>query len=205
MIRECFKTNTSIIFRADDLKFLGINPAHLYPKVLPRPAPLPPPEQPTIPPPTKPGFFKSLASYIPFASTSKPKALVIPDLNITEEGHDLRDCLASAYDQLKLKPTVWKTMEFFPMLTEIYQKDAVYPQLLFKEERVAHKGRGRTMPSGQPAHGNKIKIHRTVKIRMQAAAQTGKKKGKNYVPRGKVGYEKKDFATADATEFEWVD
>lgn len=41
MIRECFRTNSGIQFEADKLRAIaGIDPASLYPIVLPRPPPL---------------------------------------------------------------------------------------------------------------------------------------------------------------------
>jgi len=41
MIRECFKTGTGIMFDAQGLKEVGLDPATLYPFVTPRPPPLP--------------------------------------------------------------------------------------------------------------------------------------------------------------------
>ncbi|KAF5345958.1 hypothetical protein D9756_010910 [Leucocoprinus leucothites] len=52
----------------------------------------------------------------------------------------------------------------------------------------------------------KVKVHRSVKVRMEATYKAGKKKGKNYVPKGLVGYGVKEtFGEADQELFEWVD
>ncbi|KAF9444739.1 hypothetical protein P691DRAFT_736039 [Macrolepiota fuliginosa MF-IS2] len=210
MIRQIFKTETGILFKADDIKIIGIEPSHLYPKVLPRPNPLPPPDDATLSPPNVPGFIKGWTNYfisfLPFTGPT-PKPLTIPHPDVTEEEHDLLDCLSPVYDQLELKPTTWRPMEECPLITEVFQPNAVYPELSYKEERTRHLGAGRTIPPASSTHGNKIKIHRTVKIRMQAAtvASAGKGKGEHYCPKARVTYDKVDFAKADATQFEWVD
>ncbi|KAJ7603278.1 hypothetical protein B0H17DRAFT_1121802 [Mycena rosella] len=40
MIRECFKTNSGILFDCDGLRSIGLDPGSLYPYVAPRPPPL---------------------------------------------------------------------------------------------------------------------------------------------------------------------
>lgn len=210
MIRECFKTKTGILFKPDVVKTIGINPAHLHPQVLPRPNPIPVPKDAVIPPPKVPTYLESIGStlysYIPFTPTPTPKPLAAIHPEVTEEEHDLLDCLAPEYDQLQISPLKWKGMESLWLTKSVYQPHAVYPELQFKEERVAHGGAGRTMPSGSAVHGNKIKIHRSVKARMEAIMQSGENKGQKYVPRGRVGFEvREEFSKADATQFEWVD
>ncbi|KXN92070.1 hypothetical protein AN958_10122 [Leucoagaricus sp. SymC.cos] len=209
MIREMFKMNTGIIFKSEMLRVIGIYPERLYPEVLPRPPPLPIPEvpEPKLPPPTKPTLLQTITNLIPCVPGPKPKEFGLsPYGYISEEEHDLLDALAPTYDQLQLNTHLWKPLEIYPLVTEVYNADAPFPQPHFVEERIAHKGIGRTIPSGTDAHGGKVKVHRSVKYyRMQATHVAGKEKDENYEPRGLVGYgEKKGFTTVEETEFEWV-
>jgi hypothetical protein len=209
MIRECFKTKTGIMFNTRKLKIIGIQPSHLYPVVLPRPDAIPIKEDARIPEPYVPGTINALAEWlyflIPFFPTPEPTELppVYPELS--EEEHDLRDCLAPSYDQLEFGSFFWRLLEEWPLITEVYKSDVKYPELHFGEERIAHLGIGRTVPSASACHGGKIKIHRTVKSRMQARMKVGEQEVK-YIPRAKVGYGvKADFEKANQDDFEWVE
>lgn len=84
MIRQCFLTNTGILFNSARLRKVGLDPAALYPKVLERPPAL------HIPP-----------------------SIVEKDTPLTEEEHDVLDALSPMYDQLRNKP-IWWLLEIIP-------------------------------------------------------------------------------------------
>lgn len=85
MIRECFATNTGIQFRSVKLKQMGIDPASLYPKPIPRPQAISGNKQ-----------------------EADPKHLFV-----NEEYEDLTDALSDMYDQLQLRP-FWWILEVLP-------------------------------------------------------------------------------------------
>ncbi|KAE9388132.1 hypothetical protein BT96DRAFT_443601 [Gymnopus androsaceus JB14] len=100
MVRECFRMNSSILFKEQRIKAIGIDPSSIYPIVKPRP---------------EISSFSSSSSDIAVAdpqtwgeyfyswipSTSKlPETLPIPTQS--EEELDAIDALAPAYDQLTL-------------------------------------------------------------------------------------------------------
>ncbi|RXW23141.1 hypothetical protein EST38_g2693 [Candolleomyces aberdarensis] len=176
MIRECFKRETGIIFKVEGLRDLGMDPASLYPVVLPRPPPV-------MPEP------KDLIKRIPKV---QPTILIHGDdassdddpfSRLSEEHHDLLDALSPKYDQLALKKTWWFG-EFLPM-THRYQQSNNEWTKTFKW----NMGQGRIIPR-QKIQG--AKIHRSVQARMEAAYEDGKK----YVPK---------VANLDMDKVIWVD
>ena len=187
MIRECFKTNSGIMFDADRLRGIGLDPDSLYPHVAPRPAPelldkhasLRSKPQPTS---TWTGslFRSSRKIEIPLTPTSPESTCVhgyFGDLlEGTEEGEDLLDCLEPTYDQLELRKGWW-ILELLPLTFKV--------QLLnneWKQWRGLNFGRPREVPEeAQKEQG--IKVHRTVKMRMDAAPSPGS--SKRYTPRVK--------------------
>jgi hypothetical protein len=131
MIRECLRdNNTSIIFDAHMLKFLGLDIDHIDKA----PAPILPQGKPLRKrgPEELPGFriHKAIASGLqsPFLwGWDKMKNLVIPKPKtktqdsphntpvqyIGEAQQELDDALSPIYDQLELH-LYWKVMEWFP-------------------------------------------------------------------------------------------
>jgi Uncharacterized alpha/beta hydrolase domain (DUF2235) len=185
MIRECFRKNSGMIFDLQAIKLIGIDPSTIYPVVEPRP--------------DIPSFSSSslkiavvvpqkwgaqLASWIPFVSKKKASELQFP--NESEEALDKLDALAPMYDQLALNPIKWAAMELLPMSKERLHKDGKWQRV---GER--HLSRGRTIPPPAMLHGGKIKVHRTVRIRMEGKFESGEQKGKMYIPLARVGYEHK--------------
>jgi len=174
MIRECFKMNSGIMFVSEGLRKLGINPASVYPIVQHRP----------------PALSVSNLKIQKTPSTSpfkrKPKQDESPPDCQTEEEHELHDALSPIYDQLSLVKKWW-SLEVLPV-KQRYQKGdntwvAYYGMNL---------GQGRFIPK-QATHV--IKIHRSVKIRMDAEYKDGKK----YRPKASF-----DNALKAGT-VEWID
>ncbi|KAI1797955.1 hypothetical protein LXA43DRAFT_1088109 [Ganoderma leucocontextum] len=89
MVRECFKANTGIQFKAERLRDIGLDPASLYPIVKDRPSALQP----------RCHHLNTVAPRVPIAS---------------EEEHDVRDALSPMHDQLAVYAPLWWVMEFNP-------------------------------------------------------------------------------------------
>jgi len=126
MIRECFRTDTGIIFNTQGLRDLGLDPSTLYPFVTPRPPPIPVGEA-TIKelPRGRPSrihrYFSHLKKKTPLISgpdidpapvnlTETGKAARVG----TEEEEDLKDALSPIYDRLKLQ-RAWWILEILPL------------------------------------------------------------------------------------------
>jgi len=200
MIRECFKTNTGILFRLDLLKTVNLDPKTLDPTVSRRPEALPlttlPPEemyikrQPMNPQErvTKPGpfawlFKKAIDSAGAEGVGDKDNKGPVD----SEELADLKDSLAPIYDQLELK-RLWWIAEYIPF-KQRYQEVDEKPQFR-REPRKMNKGRGRKIPKGN--EGEFVRVHRSVKTRMEAKYRNGDK----YVP-GVVNFEEERVMWVD--------
>jgi len=117
MVRECFKTNTGIMFKTEALRHIGLDPATLYPFVAPRPPPLPLGEHriqnpPAVPIPIRQHAFLKRKNTHP----DMPKILQeakTPFLG-SEEEEELKDAMSPQYDQLKIKKAWW-ILEILPM------------------------------------------------------------------------------------------
>ncbi|KAH9170531.1 hypothetical protein EDB89DRAFT_2220675 [Lactarius sanguifluus] len=97
----------------------------------------------------------------------------------TEETEELADALSPIYDQLKRSKKWW--------LLEGYSDAASCTG----SEELMNLGAGRTVPEPIPENGEKVYVHRSVKMRMEAEGL----KGGKYVPNAKF----QDF------DHEWVD
>ncbi|TFK33598.1 hypothetical protein BDQ12DRAFT_690919 [Crucibulum laeve] len=181
MIRECFKANTGIMFDAEGLRGIGLDPSTLYPFVTPRPPPLPVGDNKIRPRPAQP---------IPVRLTSrlrKQKKGVLPELPPapvvqflgSEEHEELHDAMSPKYDQLSLKP-MWWILEILPLNLR-YQKG--------NNEWVSYIGRSNMgKPRFIPKQAkNGVKVHRSVKLRMEAEHE--RVKGKKYVPKAHLHVE----------------
>ncbi|KAJ7022588.1 hypothetical protein C8F04DRAFT_1137769 [Mycena alexandri] len=174
MIRECFKADTGILFDAGRLQELGLDPATLYPFVLPRPPPLSA-EKEILPKPQ--GWLRRLLSGkkrkddFTMAAELEDKPLEKPQPGMEEE-EELKDALSPVYDQLHLNP-VWWILEFIPF-TFRYQHEGQWVT-----EFRANFGRPRTIPHQRPHEKDKpsypnhkppvnLHIHRSVKMRRAA-------------------------------------
>ncbi|KAJ7360956.1 hypothetical protein DFH08DRAFT_1074064 [Mycena albidolilacea] len=143
MIRQCFQLGTGILFHAEMMRSVGLDPDTLYPHVLPRPPPL------LVKAPERPGSQSG--------STTNTMASISNFVN--EEEEDMADALTSVNDELK-RAKVWWILEILPMRLRYQEKDDSWTQKLH-----VHRGQGRHIPR-QSTHG--VKIHRTVKMRMEA-------------------------------------
>lgn len=160
MIRECFKTKTGILFMADGLRDLGLDPASLYPIVQPRPPALPVGQSliqhipKKISDPQPPGGYES----IPDRLSPKPQ---------TEEEHELVDAMAPIYDQLSLVWWFWWILEILPQRQRYQLSDKTW------EKRFRwNLGEGRYIPRQKKGV---VKVHRSVKMRMEAQYADGTK------------------------------
>lgn len=108
MIRECFKTNTGILFHSSAFKQIGLDPATLYPHVTERP----PPVYGNAPKPNPDALGP--------ADTTMSQC--DPECTFTsEEQEDLDDALSPIYDQLRIS-WPWWILEIIPQRQQ-FQKD----------------------------------------------------------------------------------
>jgi hypothetical protein len=161
MIRECFKAKSGIMFLADGLRKIGLDPASLYPIVQERPAVLPIGDDARIEyiPNSK---AQGRLQPVPVSPANPPQA----PLMMTEEEHELRDALAPIYDQLSLKP-FWWILEMIPIRQHVQQSDNTW-----ERGYKSNMGSGRRIPKQKKGV---VKVHRSVKMRMEAHYPDGKK------------------------------
>jgi hypothetical protein len=203
MIRECFKARTGIVFSATKLAALGIEPSSLYPHVLPRPdvdAVIRGSQ--TIPVIEAPGWVPWAKSFL--QKTPKGEELTLP--NMSEEELDARDAFAPLYDQLVINSATWQAMESF-----FYTKKSVYDATAdtFKDVLHQHNSAGRSIPPAESTHGGRIRVHYTVRMRMQGTYENGPDKRKKYIPKARMGWEpefedKKPFEKIEEHLIDWV-
>ena len=160
MIRECFKTNSGIIFHSDGLKEIGIDPHTLYPKVLPRP--------PAIQIDSTASNPKVFISPIPKSQPTPGEIgqATIESLKKTEEELELDDSLAPLYDELRLN-WLWWILEVIPLRHKIQTSDNKWVHTFGW-----NLGTGRHVPR-QSSVG--VKVHRSVKTRLDAEYKDGRK------------------------------
>ncbi|KAJ7053865.1 hypothetical protein C8F01DRAFT_503659 [Mycena amicta] len=190
MIRQCFLLDTGILFHADMLRLAGLEPRTLHPHVLPRPPLLllNPSESESSPPSNSSTLSKakSKASSISKKSSKSQKNNSLGTIAerthdfISEEDEDLLDAMCPINDELQ-RVRAWWVLELIPQ--QLRFQDHKRGGSLMKK-LIVHRARGRHIPR-QSTHG--VKIHRTVKMRMEALG---------YQPRAKLN--------AD-TEPQWVD
>ena len=160
MIRECFKTLSGIIFNTEDMKTIGLDPASLYPVVLPRPPAIPidsvHPKLFISDPPKKSPTPEEIAQ------------ITAEQLHQTEEEIELADSLAPIYDVLASPITPWWLLEIFPLRYKYQTSD----DNSWEASYYWNLGRGRHIP-GQSTKG--VRVHRSVKTRLDAEYKDGRK------------------------------
>ena len=110
MVRECFKSNTGILFYADKFPEIGMDPASVYHGDRPKPEPLMPSEQFRIESRDKdplPIDHNKLLRDPRYDSLTTPKFL-------GEEEEELQDTMSAIYDELEIHP-LWKIVEYLPL------------------------------------------------------------------------------------------
>ncbi|KAF8662081.1 hypothetical protein AX16_001191 [Volvariella volvacea WC 439] len=176
MIRECFKTNTGILFDPEGLRRIGLDPDSLYPIVQPRPAPLSLTSTSFIQRiPTTPAVdpVRTLELDLKNFSDADSYKGVVDQEQLTEEQHDLLDGLSPVYDQLSLAPGWW-VLEMWPIKQRYQRGDDSWTTYYGM-----NMGQGRIIPK-QKKWG--VKVHRSVKVRMEASYENGEK----YVPKASL-------------------
>jgi hypothetical protein len=125
MIRECFKTKTGIMFHTDGLREIGLDPARLYPAVLPRPPALPVGSAKICRMPSDAEAAAAVAAATAAASAAAAGAQGVaggPEGPMVEEVFELKDALSPVYDQLALAPAWW-ILEVLVMKYRYQKKD----------------------------------------------------------------------------------
>ncbi|KAF9007419.1 hypothetical protein BDQ17DRAFT_1350615 [Cyathus striatus] len=190
MIRECFKTESGIIFREENLRSFGLDPKILYPVVQPRPPALDVESDKRVQKVVPPGVLKSTGSFLwnllPEIGSKKVEAVPKPIVLVPgiEEKLDSVDALAPIYDQLEQKAWKWSLMEYHRM--KVWSKK----DKAFIRKQNNFQGRRIPLPVNDEKDKRlgKIRVHRTVKTRME----TPMVDGSTYVPKalvsGKEGY-----------------
>ncbi|KAF5372317.1 hypothetical protein D9615_009242 [Tricholomella constricta] len=157
MIRECFKAKTGILFMADGLRNVGLDPASLYPEVVPRP-PASPVGQSHIR--HIPSSKDARSLYFPNGDTSSLSSM-------TEGEHELLDAMAPIYDQLKLKWWLWWILEIVPQRQRYQLADKTW-----EKKFRWNLGEGRHVPKQEKGV---VRVHRSVKLRTEARYPDGTK------------------------------
>lgn len=150
------------MFHSASLRDIGINPASLYPDVLPRPPRLP---------------TDDAAHLLKIKGTERRQnefvALVDDPHYQSEEGQDHLDALCPIYDQLKLA-WAWWILEYTPLTFRYQTKDNTWAKSLG-----FNRGAGRIIPRQR---SNGVKVHRSVQTRMEAY----KAIGQEYIPKANL-------------------
>ncbi|KAF9525908.1 hypothetical protein CPB83DRAFT_858827 [Crepidotus variabilis] len=180
MIRECFKTETGIMFNSDKLLEIGLDPTTLYPYVAPRPPALPLGAMKLQKPPADPLPIRADKLF-----KKKQKSAAIKDAAMeqqrvpflgSEEEEELRDAVSPKYDQLSLAKGWW-VLEVLPLKLRYQRAD---------NQWVSEWGLNLAAPRYIPKQRTGgFKVHRSVKLRMEAEYQDEKRRaaGKRYIPK----------------------
>ncbi|KAG5732645.1 hypothetical protein E4T56_gene16747 [Termitomyces sp. T112] len=167
MVRQCFLLKTGILFHKEMFKIIGMDPDSVYPLVKPRPPPVTALSAP----------YRAERKYSPVVGDNE----LFVDVSdfVSEEEEDLADALSPINDMLKIAKTWW-LLEYMPQKIKYQGDDDIWVRKL-----TVNRGNGRAIPRQQ--HG--VKIHRSVKLRMEHDQM-------NYIPRAKWDFN---------IEPEWVD
>jgi hypothetical protein len=176
MIRQCFILKTGILFHRNSFKKAGLEADTLWPKVKPRPPPV-----------------ISFSGEPPAKTRPTPEmgsSRVIDEVKdfVSEEEEDLADAGSEINDMLKIGKSWW-ILEFVPQKIRFQNdEDSWISKLscvIFLRSlcdlncfHSINRGRGRVIPK-QKSEG--VKMHRTVKLRMELQLKDGK-----YKPRPKT-------------------
>ncbi|KAF7293898.1 DUF2235 domain-containing protein [Mycena chlorophos] len=187
MIRECFRANSGIMFDCAGLRAVGLDPDTLYPFVKPRPPPLEVPRGSELrvldvrtaeraSSGAKGDDVDADADTDADAGTEESEQPAAAHPYKTEEEHDLLDTLSPVYDQLSLA-WFWWVLEILPLKQRYQRGDNQWVTTIW-----ANLGRARFIPK-QVQNG--VKVHRSVKVRMETATADESEEGRFYRPRAK--------------------
>jgi hypothetical protein len=195
MVRECFKTNSGIMFNTERLREIGLDPTTLWPEVLERPPPLPVPKGMRMEsPPLRPWIDTFLwllgRRMLPPADPSTAR-----EPPHSEEEEELQDALSPIYDRL-LQNLAWWILEIVPMKHRSQRGDhewvswfgfvevflSLSPLFCLVLITVCRWNLGRPRTVFWTSSKERIKVHRSVKIRMEAKSTDGKR----YKPRARL-------------------
>ena len=170
------------MFNSQLLARIGLDPGTLHPNVLPRPDPI--------------TFERADHSRIASDYGSGTVTIVDKRMILTEEEEDLADILSPINDELSLSKSWW-LLEIIPLAHKHQKEDGgwvsrtrcvllvhngiVSESLITPPILRANLGKGRHIPHGD---NYKIRVHRTVKIRMEAE-EAILPEGRRYTPRAK--------------------
>lgn len=172
MIRQTFLTETGIMFSARGLQKLGLDlDPDTYHPVLKRPPALEIPPNTYIQPIPRPEKL-TIHRY-----EEKVREHANAEAGLSEQEIDLKDALSPKWDQLRLSRWWW-ILELLPLRHRFQKDDKSWTSYLG-----FNVGKGRHIPK-QKKHG--VKVHRTVKTRMDASYASGKK----YLPKANLKLEK---------------
>ncbi|RXW17941.1 hypothetical protein EST38_g7910 [Candolleomyces aberdarensis] len=183
MVREIFEAKTGILFVTKRLREIGLDPSTIYPVVLKRPEPLDVGENIIGEPsskdrPFRPPMFSIFKTSLP---PDDPPYVVG-----TEEEEELADALSPMYDQMTVSRfwgTLWRFVEFVPLPVRRQWKDEqgvwkwatrIRPNL-FERRKVRWDTQ-------------RLKIHRSVKMRMDSKLSNGKKYEPGVITKRKRGW-----------------
>lgn len=180
MVRECFKLKTGILFHQEAFAVIGMDHNTLWPQVKPRPPPVTTFSKGHPPPLTR-----------PFHTMGINHTAGADDDFVNEEEEDLADALSPINDMLEIAKSWW-ILEFIPQQIRFQTDEDSWVRklscvcflsstccyLLTLGYRI-NRGRGRVVPK-QRYDG--VKLHRTVKIKMETPDEDGKK----YTPKAKL-------------------
>ncbi|THU97418.1 hypothetical protein K435DRAFT_721914, partial [Dendrothele bispora CBS 962.96] len=207
MIRQTFLTNTGIMFHREMLKDVGLDPATLWPIVHPRPPPISledfkrrksqihGPGEPSLPSASSAlsreatlvqadtivkadsnvGDTLGGSTLVPgrLTRTQRLRSVFLQDF-VNEEEEDLKDALSEINDEL-VSVKAWWVLELLPQKVKYQNENDEWVEKILW----GNMGRARHVPS---KHG--VRVHRTVKMRMDADKAQGK-----YIPRPKWNFE----------------
>ncbi|KAK0484101.1 hypothetical protein EDD18DRAFT_1361944 [Armillaria luteobubalina] len=173
MVRECFKAETGIMFDSERLRLIGLDPATLYPPVAPRP-PAVSVASLVIPkgerkPPLLQRVLSMFRRHPPPVSDAQESSIEDPPIG-TEEEEELRDALSLIYDQLNISKSWW-ILELIPL---------EFRQQLGNGEWLSWFGLNLGRPRKIPNSSKNVKVHRSVRMRMEACHEHNLRK---YKPR----------------------
>jgi hypothetical protein len=187
MIRECFETNTGILFEADKLRDFGLNPSSLWP---------------IVPKKKRPGSLSAKDMLIRAKPKTQEEAAAqakreregehLVDDKLIEEHEELKDALSPIYDQLdewwvwRLMEQLWLTQfrqlpnnkwEAFRACVDLWLLSLFASNVDTRISLRRNQGAPREIEEARPI------VHRSVLIRMEAAGHEDPKIKGRYKPR----------------------